>query len=125
MNFYIDASNIHSGGGKTMLNDFISGALEHPDINFFIWIDKRYEMPQLIKDNQNLKFFLTNKLSRINPQFSIKKLSKKQDIIIFFGNLPPLIKFGSKTYLFQSNRYLIENYPTKGMSILTRLRINI
>ena len=21
MNFYIDASNVHSGGGKTMLND--------------------------------------------------------------------------------------------------------
>ena len=125
MNFYIDASNIHSGGGKTILNDFLSGAVSFPEINFFIWIDDRYHLPHSVKGNKNLKFFNTSKLARIFIQFSIRNLSKNEDIIIFFGNLPPLIKFRTKTYLFQSNRYLIQNYSTKGMPINTRLRINI
>lgn len=122
MNFYIDASNIHTGGGKTMLNDFLNGAILFSDINFTIWTDKRFDIDEY-KDQKNIKFFKVSRASRLNLQFTIKNLSNADDRVICFGNLPPLVKYRAKTFLFQSNRYMVEKYSTKGLPLFTRVRI--
>jgi glycosyltransferase involved in cell wall biosynthesis len=125
MIFYIDASNIHSGGGKIMLNDFIIGTDAYPNIKFIFWVDYRFEIPDLSINSKNIQFIKVPKVLRFFTQFKIKKLSKSYDLIIFFGNLPPFITFSARTFLLQQNRYVVENSTTSNMSLLTRIQINI
>jgi len=125
MNFYIDASNVHSGGGKTMLNDFITGTDAYPNIKFIFWVDYRFDIPNLSVNSKNMQFIKVPKVLRFFTQFKIKKLYKSDDLIIFFGNLPPFIIFSARTFLLQSNRYVVENSTTSNMSFLTRIQINI
>lgn len=125
MKFYIDASNIHAGGGKTILNDFISGALQADNIKFIFWIDERFTPSSASLNSSNIQFIKVKKLLRLTTQFKIKALSSANDLIIFFGNVPPFLNFASKTILLQSNRLVVENYSTAKMSFLSRIQINI
>ena len=144
MNFYIDASNIHSGGGRIMLNDFLSGTNEFPEIDFFIWIDERYDIPEPFKYYENLKFFTTKKLLRINPQFTISKLSKKDESVSFervidIGKIDEFFKnhdndffsfYKKLSYFIKINinvsqfNYTLENYDIIKMSN-SKYRFNI
>ena len=46
-NVFVDASNMHSGGGRTLLNGFISGINDMD--NFTIFIDKDIDLKYLKK----------------------------------------------------------------------------
>lgn len=124
MNYYIDASNIHSGGGKTMLNDFIAGAKNFPNIQFIFWIDHRFDISNLHTDFNNINFIKVSKLLRFLTCFKISRLYNPNDLIIFFGNVPPLINYSARTILLQSNRFLVENISTSNMKLITRIQIN-
>ena len=41
MIIFVNASNIHTGGGKVLLNDFISATKFFKNINFKCFIDSR------------------------------------------------------------------------------------
>lgn len=125
MNFYIDASNIHTGGGKTMLNDFLTGAITYKETKFFIWVDDRFDTSVFDKYKNNIEFHKVKKLTRFYCQLAIRNSSNYKDRVICFGNLPPIIRFRAKTFLFQSSRYMVEDYSTKGLPKLTRIRIGI
>jgi len=105
-NIYVDASNMHSGGGRTLLNGFISGINDLD--NFTIFIDKRYR-PVIFK--KNIKYIIIHNLfSRLLVAFKIKSKISKHDIVIFLGNLPPIINFNiDKCYLFLGNRFYVDN----------------
>ena len=47
---YINASNCHQGGGKTLLDAFISG-ISTKEINYYFFIDKRYHPPINLEGN--------------------------------------------------------------------------
>jgi hypothetical protein len=40
--FYVNASNCHQGGGKTLLDGFIEGLTES-EFNYVFFLDKRYK----------------------------------------------------------------------------------
>ena len=106
MNFLINASNIHIGGGKSLLDDFISSACKHPDISFTIFIDSRYKYQNSTK---NIHFVRINKYKRFLNDFKIKKNQLFFYKIFYFGNIPPFFKFKTKTILLLSSRFFLEN----------------
>lgn len=105
MTTFIIARNIHTGGGKTLL-DCILRELKNMD-DFYLYLDKRYKLP-LNVDSNNLKKINPNFFFRFVSEFSIYKNIKKGDSALFFDNLPPILKLASHTKLFLQNRYLID-----------------
>ena len=57
MNIFVNASNTHTGGGKVILNDFISATKFFNQINFKIYIDSRFNFTEF--EIKNVSFTKT------------------------------------------------------------------
>jgi glycosyltransferase involved in cell wall biosynthesis len=124
INIFVDASNIHTGGGKTLLNDFLLSAKDFESSNFQIWVDRRYQIPKSLRNLKHISFEQASKIDRIRLKFSLKHLAMKNDIIIYFGNIPPFNKPDCRTILMQNNRFVIDSIPIND-SFVNRARIEI
>ena len=119
MRMIINASNMYSGGGKVMLLDFLSSAVKFTNINFILFVSPLFNSDPF-KAN-HIEFRPTPMSQRFFVDLRIKKLSKPNDLIGYFGNIPPLIRHNNKVILLQSNRYLLENYPLSGFPVLVKI----
>ena len=122
MNIFINASNVHIGGGKVIVNDLINAAKHYKLINFVFYVDSRFESHTLKQSNVIIK--IIKKKQRFLVYSFINKEAQKNDIVIYLTNLPPIFKHKCKTILVLSNRFIIDNYTLSGFSIKTKLRIN-
>ena len=120
MNIFINASNIHVGGGKVILNDLIRGTKHYKLINFVFYIDSRHELQALTQSN--VIFKRVKKKQRFLVYSFINKETQKNDIVIYLTNIPPIFKHKCKTILVQSNRFVIDNYTLSGFSIKTKFK---
>ena len=123
MIIFVNASNIHTGGGKVILNDFLSATKFFNHISFKFFIDARFNFTEF-KSN-NMSFNRIKKKKRFLVCFDIEKQTHKDDIVIYLTNIPPIIKHKCKTILVQSNRFVIDNFSLSGFSIITKIRINV
>jgi glycosyltransferase involved in cell wall biosynthesis len=121
MKIIINASNMHTGGGKTMLIDALNAAKDMKHIIFIVYIDERFDEKSFLANN--ITFKKCTLFKRIFLSKNIQKLSEAGDIIIYFGNVPPFIKHNTKTILFQSNRMIIENYPLARYPLKWKIRV--
>jgi glycosyltransferase involved in cell wall biosynthesis len=118
---YVNASNCHQGGGKTLLDSFIKG-LEHSTQQVVIYIDERYNYDAVLKPN--IEFVRVGKFARVLVSSKIKKRSKPADEILFFGNLPPILKFkNDKVLLFLQSRFYVDKISLNGFSLKDRIKI--
>ena len=122
MNIYINASNIHAGGGKVILNELIGAVTTFKDIEFIVFVDCRFDLP--VETENNIVFLKVLKTMRWRVSHLIEKQTNKNDIVIYLTNLPPIIRHKCKTILVQQNRFVIDNFTLSGFSIKTRIRIN-
>ena len=118
MNIFVNACNIHTGGGKVILYDFITATKYFENINFYIYIDSRFNYTKFEK--KNLSFNTIKKKLRFLVCFDIQKKTRNDDIVIYFTNIPPIIKHKCKTILVQSNRFVIDYFSLSGFSIITK-----
>ena len=121
MNIFVNASNIHTGGGKVILNDFISATKFFNQINFKIYIDSRFNFTEF--ERKNVSFTKTKKRQRFLVCFEIEKQTHIDDIVIYLTNIPPIIRHKCKTVLVQSNRFVIDYFSLSGFSIVTKIRL--
>ena len=123
LRFYVNASNLHVGGGAVLLNDFIEATKSFPDNEFVIYVDARFNVPKIIK--KNILFLTIRKTMRWSVCQLIERQTKENDIVIYLTNLPPIKKHLCKTILVLSNRFVVDGFSLSGFSIKTILRINI
>ena len=118
---FVNASNIHSGGGRTLLLGFFEG-LKSINNNFIIYTDVRFKYN--IKLPKSVKVIKVNMFTRFLIGFKIYKLATKNDKVLYFGNLPPYLKFKTNDVnLLLSSRFYIDNISMKGFKISQRLKI--
>jgi len=124
MKIIIIASDIHTGGGKVLLNDLLSSAIELKHINFKVLIDARFNMDQ--HKSENISFIEIEKFQRIfYVNRVVSNLTSQEDIIINFSGLPFLKSFHCTKIQYIQNRFYIDNYSTTGLPFLVRLRLSL
>jgi len=106
----IDASNIHTGGGKILLDDFLLDAVKFKSLSFEIWIDRRYKFPIEASEAKNISFHQTSFIDRFKIRFLLKTLAEDTDLILYFGNIPPFSKSACASFLLLQNRFIIDNF---------------
>ena len=67
MILYCNASNMHTGGGKTLIIDFINHAVKKNNLKCVFFIDKRLVLPK--KNLENIELIFVNKFFRIFIDF--------------------------------------------------------
>ena len=103
MAIVIQAANIHRGGGKALLCGLLD-SLAGEETTVFVDTRFNYECE---RSDLKIVWVKPSLYSRLRVELSIEKSLQPDDILICFGNLPPLIANHPKTVLFLQNRYLV------------------
>jgi glycosyltransferase involved in cell wall biosynthesis len=120
---FIHAVNVHQGGGRSLLEAIINAfPIGMPSV---LSLDSR--MPLFKEKNKNIyvKRVQPTILRRLLAEISLLNDVMLNDVVICFGNLPPLFKLRGHVVVFVQNRYLIDDVNLDGFSIKTRLRLRM
>ena len=118
---FIHAANIHQGGGRSLLD----ALLEALKGEVYLTVDERMPLAMDMGDNVHIKRVKPSVVQRFIAEKWLVNAVVKEDVVLCFGNLPPLFKLRGHTMVFLQNRYLIENISLAGFSFKDRLRIKI
>ena len=120
---FLHATNIHQGGGRSLLNALLNKlpgttktVLQH---------DSRMSLPEGIEQIVQSR--------RVRPSIGRRFIAERwlaqsvmpEDVVLCFGNLPPLFKLRGRTVVFVQNRYLIDGVQLNGLPLRVRLRLTI
>ncbi len=120
-NIYVNAVNCHTGGGKTLLNGFLKG-LAVKGQSATVFIDGRYK-PSFVLPPQIVLIPITLS-GRLSVSSKIRKMAGIEDTVLYFGNLPPLLKLRAKNVLLLlSSRFYVDGSSFSGFSWKDRLKI--
>jgi len=115
------APNVHQGGGKSLLLGLINAS---PQGTVF-FLDSRLSLNNKIKAKYEVYIINATLIDRIKAEVRLLIFSKKNDIVLCFGNLPPLFRLPSLSVVYLQNRYIVDNISLKYFSFLIRLRITL
>lgn len=104
MRLVLHAPNVHQGGGLVLLNEVVDAIPE----NSYLILDSRF--PRTSENLRNCEIYLVRPSiwSRVRAEWKLKAISKRTDIVLCFGNLPPLFPVKADVTLFLQNRYPID-----------------
>lgn len=122
MRLVIYAVNVHQGGGAVLLNALLS-SINMDDLSCLAFLDRRLKLPEIFFDKIRFKRVSPRIVNRFFAELALKNSVKDDDVVLCFGNLPPMFKLNAKAMLFIQNRYLIDVISLKHFNIKARLRI--
>ena len=121
MTFVIHAPNVHLGGGRTLLLALLS-TLSQPTV---VQLDERLRpMPDLAPSVRVIRV-PPSLIGRLQAELRLKSLCESGDVLLCFGNLPPLFRSSARAFIYLQNRYLTSSRPLSGLPWSARLRIRI
>ena len=87
--------------------------------------DVRFKYKVSKKKLVKFKKIPSNIFSRFLAEYWIFKNVNKDDVVLYFGNLPPLFRLKGKVFVFIQNRFLLDKkYSYKLLSFFVKTRIN-
>ena len=118
---FIYAPNIHQGGGKTLLAALL-GITQFNAV--FLVTDSRMTFAVEPKVAHWRKV-TPSVQARLQTEFWLSKIATKDDVVLCFGNLPPIFKSRARVVVFLHNRYLVSGMSLTGLSLRTRTRLRL
>lgn len=118
---YINAMNIHSGGGAVLLRALLEGVDQKYKVILFT--DERFDSKEIETTNLEIKKVKHTIIGRLKVELYFKTNPKSEDKVLYFGNLPPIFKIRGKVTVFLQNRYFLDSTPLKDFSIKAKFRI--
>ena len=115
----IHAPNVHQGGGRVLLLSLL-GAVKDGACRLII--DTRFDLP----DNLSHRVAMRTPSSisgRLAAEWKLRCMARPEDVVICFGNLPPLFRVSATVVVFVQNFYLVSRQSLKGFGWQTRFRI--
>lgn len=121
--FFLHANNVHQGGGRSLLLALIKTFSDKDD--WFATLDARLKPLLDSPSSGRVKWVRPLVVDRLISELWLTRVVGAADILLCFGNLPPLFRTRGRLIVFVQNRYLVESLSLHGHSLLVRLRICI
>lgn len=118
---HIYASNVHQGGGRSLLEALLSVAPRGTSA----LLDVRMPVPDAIRERLRIIQVQPSVMNRLRADRRFGRKVGVQDTVICFGNLPPLFKVSGRVIVFIQNRYLICHHNLEGLPLRVRVRLII
>lgn len=118
---YIHATNIHQGGGRTLLDALAFAEFREADV--VIVADARMRFGAVLPSNVMLRTVKATVGERLAAEHWIQRQAEAGDVVLCFGNLPPLFKLRAYAAVFVQNRYLVDDLSLDGFRLGTKLRL--
>lgn len=119
----INAPNIHTGGGLTLLQSLFYGADKTGRCLLII----NEKIIKIVEKSKNYDVRLVRHAlnARIRNEFTLLKKSKHSKRVLMFGNLPPIFRLHCETILYVQNVYIIKSVTLAGFNWKQKFRIRI
>ena len=119
----LHAVNLHQGGGKELLTAVL--AVVPKSIQIVARLDRRMSVAFTFPENLKVEYVKPSILHRLWAEWQLSRRSLSHDVVLCFGNLPPLFSLPGFVQVFVQNRYLIDNVPLSSFPLKTRVRLLI
>ncbi len=116
---YIHAPNVHQGGGAALLTPLLHLTHGHEVV---VVHDSRMPLPAR-RAGTTCHPVVPSIWQRFRAEAWLAKNVGPQDIVLCFGNLPPLFKLKGHVVVFVQNRYLVDDVKLRDCPLKTRLRL--
>lgn len=123
MRLIIHAPNIHQGGGKALLLPLLEAAGKRSGVT--VLIDSRLEIPDELSRSIAITRISPTISGRLAGEGILYRLAQDHDIILCFGNLPPLFSVRGRVFVFLQNRYLVDRCPLDGFPARVKWRLMV
>lgn len=120
---FIHATNVHQGGGWSLLAALLKAL--HDNMEFVLSLDERMPTPVCLANNIQIKRVKPTVRHRFAAERWLARSVAPGDLVLCFGNLPPLFKLSGYTVVFVQNLYLLNNVSLFGLPLRVRLRLAI
>ncbi len=120
---FIHAPNIHQGGGRSLLEALLMALPKF--LNAVVVVDTRMPIPEGMHSLVEIKRVIPSVLERLKAEWWISQKVKSDDVLLSFGNLPPLFKLKGHVFVFLQNRYLVSKIGLGSFPFLVSLRLFI
>jgi glycosyltransferase involved in cell wall biosynthesis len=120
---FIHANNIHQGGGRELLLALLKAV--SAKLDWVVTLDARLTPLKDSLGEDRIKWVARSALSRLHSEWWISRHVQQEDVLLCFGNLPPLFRSRGRVIVFVQNRYLVEPIGLHGHPFAVRLRIRI
>jgi len=117
----INASNVHQGGGRTLLLALLR-AVSKPAI---VFLDARLELAEPLPVHIQAIVVQPTLMARFAVERRLPDLCGPGDVLVAFGNLPPLFASQARVFVYIQNRYLTASRSLAGLPLRARLRIHM
>jgi glycosyltransferase involved in cell wall biosynthesis len=118
---FVSAMNVHAGGGRSLLHSMLKSL--PPELRVVALLDARMPVPDCTHPNFEIRAIRPTIRGRMLGEAWLARQVKVDDIVLCFGNLPPLFSLRCKAAVFVQNRYLIDWVAIAGFGFKTRLRL--
>jgi glycosyltransferase involved in cell wall biosynthesis len=122
MKIIIHAPNVHQGGGGTLLAALL---LELQGTDCLAILDDRFEVSADLINSIRVIRSKPTIAGRLWAEKMLSAIAAPPDLVLCFGNLPPLFSNRAKVFIYLQNRYLLARYETNGFRFRQRIRIEI
>lgn len=118
----IQASNIHTGGGSTLLSPLLQVPLNQARR---VWVDERYSLPDTLAEDVEIRRVTPSLPSRLRAERELINEADRGDVLLCLGNLPPLLKPLCRTVVYLQNRHLVDATYLPTLASPERVRLKI
>lgn len=120
---FIHATNVHRGGGRSLLDALLRNLPQ--TVQTVLLVDRRMPLPEDISSGVQITRVTPSIPHRLLAEWKLARIVAPGDIVLCFGNLPPLFKLRGHAVVFVQNRYLIDNVKLSKFPFMLRLRLAI
>jgi hypothetical protein len=121
--FLIQACNVHQGGGATLLRALLEVPFD--TVSVHAQVDERMHLTGAARPNTVVRRVRASLLCRLMAERWLAHNTQDCDLVLCFGNLPPLFRTAGRVVVFLQNRYLVDSASLASFPIRTRLRLQI
>jgi len=119
---FIHATNVHQGGGRTLLDAILKLPLRASST---VLLDARMPLPDDMPSSSSVVRAKPSILGRLQAERLLACKVGFNDTVLCFGNLPPLFNVAGRVVVFVQNRYLIEGVSLRQLPIKDRVRLRL
>ena len=120
---FIHATNVHQGGGRALLGALLKA--HTGSYAKFALLDSRMLLPEGMPDGVQIKRVKPSLIERLKAERWLADNVRPEDVVLCFGNLPPLFKLSGRTVVFIQNRYLIDDVGLDDFPLKIRARLGM
>lgn len=120
MGLIIHAPNVHVGGGLVLLQQLLRG-LQRDEVQAIL--DTRAKANLEVPKGLDKIYFPPSIIGRLNAELELRRRTTKNDIVLCFHSMPPLLPVVGHVTVFQQNRHLLGLGSLEDFPLWPKIRI--